>query len=180
MDCYNPQSRASGPEIALQRVRDWRPGQTSLNLNCLGLRELPPIPDGVEILHCNGNLLTFLPSLPAGLKELWCGQNYLTHLPALPESLEVLYIVDNMLTAIPDLPASLTWLLSGFNQTGEEWIDTSVTPAYLTVLRKRQEKEARERITGRCRLYMEELMKNTWHPVRVEAKMLAGIDMEDM
>jgi len=137
MDCYNPQSRASGPEIALQRVRDWRPGQTSLNLNCLGLRELPPIPDGVEILHCNGNLLTFLPSLPAGLKELWCGQNYLTHLPALPESLEVLYIVDNMLTAIPDLPASLTWLLSGFNQTGEKWIDTRVTPAYLTVLRKR-------------------------------------------
>jgi len=27
---------------------------------------------------------------------------------------------------------------------------------------------------------MEELMKNTWHPARVEAKMLAGIDMEDM
>jgi len=42
------------------------------------------------------------------------------------------------------------------------------------------EAESKERIVARCALYFEELAKKVWHPQRVERRMLAGVDMEDM
>jgi hypothetical protein len=42
------------------------------------------------------------------------------------------------------------------------------------------EKASKERIVTRCACVFEELVKNVWHPQRVERLMLAGVDMEDM
>jgi len=42
------------------------------------------------------------------------------------------------------------------------------------------EAASRERIVARCALVFEELAKTVWHPSRVERRMLAGVDMEDM
>ena len=42
------------------------------------------------------------------------------------------------------------------------------------------EEESKIRIIERCKLIKEQLMMNTWHPSRVEKKLLAGIDIEDM
>jgi len=42
------------------------------------------------------------------------------------------------------------------------------------------EADSKERIVARCALYFEELAQTVWHPSRVERRMLAGVDMEDM
>ena len=43
------------------------------------LKELPPIPETVEILYCYGNNLSKLPELPKGLKRLDCDNNNLPY-----------------------------------------------------------------------------------------------------
>ena len=42
------------------------------------------------------------------------------------------------------------------------------------------EAASQERIVQRCALVFEELAQKVWHPSRVEQRMLAGVDMEDM
>jgi hypothetical protein len=42
------------------------------------------------------------------------------------------------------------------------------------------EAASRERVKQRCGLIFEELAQTVWHPSRVERRMLAGVDMEDM
>jgi Leucine-rich repeat (LRR) protein len=74
------------------------------------LTSLPPLPAGLQKLHCDNNTLTSLPSLPEGLQALICNDNQLTSLPSLPEGLQALICNDNQLTSLPPLPNSLLTL----------------------------------------------------------------------
>jgi Leucine-rich repeat (LRR) protein len=80
------------------------------NLSGLGLTELPPLPDGIEILEVTGNKLTYLPPLPVSLKELYCGENKLVELPPLPNGIELVNCANNNLKELPRLPATLSHL----------------------------------------------------------------------
>jgi Leucine-rich repeat (LRR) protein len=91
-------------EIALQRTQACING--ILDLSNLGLSELPPLPDGLTVLRCEMNQLTYLPPLPPTLKVFHCHQNQLTSLPTLP-SLESLSCSHNPIDFLPPLPSSL-------------------------------------------------------------------------
>ena len=110
---------------------------------------------------CSYNQLTTLPeTLPAGLTRLYCNNNQLTTLPdTLPVALTELYCYSNNLPGRPK--------------------DESI-PDYVARVKAIAEAASKERITQRCALYFEELVKKVWHPQRVELLMLAGVDMEDM
>ena len=112
---------------AKRRIAQWKEG-SNLDLNSLGLTELPslpsklsylycynnqltslpPLPSSLEILYCWNNNLISLPSLPSSLIELWCHANQLTSLSSLPPNLSRLYCWNNQLTSLPSLPPSLT------------------------------------------------------------------------
>ena len=97
---------------------------TTLDYSDRGLTHLPSIPEGIVILYCHHNQLSFLPSLsyycashnstktqkallfvslPSSLKELRCDNNQLVELPLLPSSLQYLYCHNNQLTFLPEL-----------------------------------------------------------------------------
>jgi len=97
-------------QVSHHVVREWvKTGDTKmvLDLSCLSLEELPPIPETVEVLRVGVNRLTTLPPLPPNLRTLSCGINCLTSLPSLPDSLENLYLEGNRITALPPLPKRL-------------------------------------------------------------------------
>lgn len=87
-----------------------------LDYSCMGLTELPKLPEGLVELRCHGNRLTVLPELPSSLTKLHCQYNRLTVLPELPPSLTELYCYNNRLTAIPELPVSITTLHCQYNR----------------------------------------------------------------
>ena len=101
-------------EIALQRIQEYTNG--ILDLSCLQLTELPPLPDGLFGLCCYHNQLTSLPPLPDGLVQLDCSHNQLTSLPELPSFLETLSCDSNQLTSLPELPLPLIYLSCMFNR----------------------------------------------------------------
>jgi len=113
-------------ETANQRIRQWQQrGDTSISLDLsnLNLTNLPPLPNGLQILYCGNNQLTkitpssrrkpwdlsdsSLPDLPNTLQILYCGNNQLTSLPTLPTSLQKLYCNINQLINLPTLPNTL-------------------------------------------------------------------------
>jgi hypothetical protein len=53
-------------------------------------------------------------------------------------------------------------------------------PEYVARVNAIAEKASKDRIVSRCALVFEELAQTVWHPSRVEKRMLAGVDMEDM
>ena len=85
-------------EEAQRRIDEWvREGDNTkkLNLADLGLTELPPLPEGLTQLSCDGNKLASLPSLPEGLTNFYCRGNQLTLLLSLPEALTTFVCYDN-------------------------------------------------------------------------------------
>ncbi len=89
-------------DIALERIATLsRAGR--LNLQHLGLTELPPLPDRVKRLICYGNNLTKLPELPTSLEELDCHNNQITEIPTLAPKLNYLNCSNNRVTKLPNL-----------------------------------------------------------------------------
>ncbi len=112
---------------------------------------------------CHDNRLTVLSGLPAGLKSLCFDVNLLSSLSDLPESLEEFLVPNN----------------NNFEDfTGIEYYDS--IPDYVARLKAFAEAVSRGRIVARCAFIFEELAQTVWHPSRVERRMLAGVDMEDM
>lgn len=64
----------------------------------------------LQILYCEGNLLTSVPTLPATLNWLNCSNNPITELPKLPNSIMGLDCLNNPMICLPILPDSLMWL----------------------------------------------------------------------
>ncbi len=76
--------------FAKQRIEEWKSKNNPLaplDLYHYRLKDLPPLPDNVQILYCGYNQLTSLPDLPKSLKNLSCDGNNLTTLPKLPDGL---------------------------------------------------------------------------------------------
>jgi hypothetical protein len=95
---------------AQKRIDDWvRKGniRIGLNLDKLGLRELPLLPNRLIRLYCNNNNLKHLPTLPPTLEKLSCAANELIDLPRLPNKLVELNCEANRLTELPTLPTTL-------------------------------------------------------------------------
>jgi len=118
---------------ALHRIMTWEDeyeddpalGVETLDLSGLGLKTLPPLPDGVRILNCSNNLLETLgedyDSLPRTIIMLDCGNNRLTALPdPLPPYLYTLDCENNRLTRLPPvLPNTIERLCMDYNQITE-------------------------------------------------------------
>ena len=118
---------------ALHRIMTWEeeyeedPANSieTLDLSGLGLKTLPPIPDGVRTLNCENNLLETLgedyDSLPSTLIMLNCGNNRLIGLPdPLPPYLYTLDCENNRLTRLPAvLPNTIERLYVDYNQITE-------------------------------------------------------------
>ena len=75
-----------------------------LDFSFLNLSKLPPLPNHIEVLYCNGNNLKELPKLPPNLIVLDCSRNFLTSLPLLPKNLEYLKCSHNELVELPYIP----------------------------------------------------------------------------
>ena len=114
---------------ALHRIMSWEDEYDEnpavdielLDLSGLGLKILPPLPDGLRMLNCEGNLLETLDGLPRTLISLECGNNRLTALPdTLPPYLYTLNCEDNKLTRLPEvLPDTITHLYADRNRITE-------------------------------------------------------------
>lgn len=90
-------------------------GLQVLHCDFNSLQQLPRLPEGLQVLHCDFNSLKELPPLPSTLKELSCSHNQLSFLPLLPEGLEVLICAKNALKKLPDLPSSLKYINFSYN-----------------------------------------------------------------
>ena len=181
-------------DIAYERIQ--HPVNGFVDLCHLGLRELPPLPNNITSLWCNGNQLISLPSLPFYLTQLRCDQNQLLSLPLLPEGLRILRCDANSLAYLPTLPESLRVLwchqnhLTTLPDLPSELVDLSCAGnAFILPLHKEppyayeyrlREHESKMRTHSRVKQYKEELMMNRWHPSRVEKLWNAGLDIEDM
>ena len=88
-------------------------------VDCLRLTKLPELPETLEHLNCNHNLLIELPKLPSSLIHLSCWHNNLTELPQLPNLLNYLDCVSNKLEELPYLPNRLVTLLCNDNNLRE-------------------------------------------------------------
>ncbi len=108
-------------ETAIHYVNDWINNTNisgnfdyPLQLQELGLTELPILPNNIKTLYCFNNQLTELPSLCSltNLETLYCSGNQLTELPSLASliNLETLYCGGNQLTKLPTLPNNLLYL----------------------------------------------------------------------
>ena len=118
---------------ALHRIMTWEeeyeedPANSieTLDLSGLGLKTVPPLPDGLRTLNCENNLLETLgedyDALPDTLIMLDCGNNRLTGLPdPLPPYLFTLDCENNRLTRLPAvLPDTIERLCVDYNQITE-------------------------------------------------------------
>ena len=180
-------------EIALQRIER----HTGFVELChLGLTELPPLPDNIKSLWCNGNRLTRLPPLPSQLTQLRCDGNQLTSLPPLPPYLRLLRCDSNSIDVLPPLPEPLRALWCHHNRLmtlpvlppylGDLLCDGNQLPPQLpqesphSYERRLRDHESKTRTTYRVKVFKEDLMMNRWHPHRVEELLNAGLDIEDM
>jgi Leucine-rich repeat (LRR) protein len=118
---------------ALHRIMTWEDEYEDdptldlelLDLSGLGLKTMPPLPDGLRMLNCENNLLETLgedyDALPRTLISLECGNNRLTALPdPLPPYLYTLDCESNKLTRLPEvLPDTIARLCVDRNQITE-------------------------------------------------------------
>ena len=88
----------------------------ALVLDCLGLKELPCLPDLVKSLSARGNRLRMLPDLPQTLITLDVSENIINALPDLPASLQCLDCSKNNLRMLPLLPSNLVNIQAEHNQ----------------------------------------------------------------
>jgi hypothetical protein len=93
-------------------------------VNC-AYNQLPVLPDMnhnayLKILICNNNFITKLPRLPDSVNRLFCNCNLITVLPAhLPRQLKILYCNNNRITRIGVLPTRLHIFSCGYNRLKE-------------------------------------------------------------
>ena len=130
-DDYEENRRAEeGYLQALHRIMNWEEDVEedrannieTLTLSGLGLKTLPPLPDGLLYLDCDDNLLESLPDpLPPGLMSLDCKNNRLTQLPeTLPESMFSIACDHNQLVRLPAvLPDRLSHINADYNRITE-------------------------------------------------------------
>lgn len=91
----------------------------TLVLDCLGLKELPCLPDVVKSLSARGNHLSVLANLPQTLITLDVSENIINTLPDLPVSLQYLDCSKNNLRTLPLLPSNLVSIHAEHNQLGD-------------------------------------------------------------
>jgi hypothetical protein len=90
-----------------------------------------------------------------------------------------LYCNSNRLTTLPEtLPADTEFLCA--NNAFPDRESNENDYEYVARVNAIAEKASQDRIVARCRTIFEELAQKVWHPSRVEQRMLAGVDMEDM
>ena len=159
------------------------------------LTSLPPLPISLQDLMCSNNQLTFLPPLPTQLQTLRCDHNQLISLPPLPATLHALRCNDNRLTSLSFIKPTQQIVLIQRSTSLYTWTDNmsvsclgNIFPDYtenepivdyrLRVDMWEQETICKPRIQHRTRLVKEELMMNRWHPIRIEAALEAGLDLE--
>jgi Leucine-rich repeat (LRR) protein len=143
------------------------PGFEVLSISENPLLELPPdLPDSIITLKCDQTKLTSLPdTLPSNLITLDCAFNRISELP------------DSMLERCPILVSlwcSGTCLLLHKSQI-------TAARTFVRELIQLQRLQAKQRITGRTKLYKEELMEVVWHPNRLMRFWFSkGLDFEDV
>lgn len=72
-------------------------------INC-EIKELPVLPDTIEILHIEVNRIKYIEKLPKNLRILKCGMNPIYELPELPEKIEHLECYEcKRLCVLPEL-----------------------------------------------------------------------------
>jgi Leucine-rich repeat (LRR) protein len=104
-----------------ERVNEQR-GSNILDLSNLGLTELPPISEDVNILYCNNNLLESIPdNLPSSIQIAMFNNNRISSITEfLPDSINNLHLDTNYITSLPQhLPANLMLLDIDKNQLTE-------------------------------------------------------------
>jgi Leucine-rich repeat (LRR) protein len=85
-------------------------------LYCEYISQLPPLPDGLEELHCTNSYIRELPRLPESLRVLVCTHSYIKHIPNIPPNLEHLdYESTSIEEYISNLPSTLKILKCGNN-----------------------------------------------------------------
>jgi Leucine-rich repeat (LRR) protein len=137
-----------------------------LNISENPLLELPAdLPDSINTLKCDQTKMTSLPdTLPTGLISLDCGYNRICELP------------DSMLERCPSLVS--LWC-SGSCLLLHKPPVSGARP-FVHELIQLQRLQAKQRITGRTKLYKEELMQVVWHPHRlVRMWSFDGLDFEN-
>jgi len=99
---------------ALRRIRAWKKARNPrkwLNLSCLNLETLPPLPSSLRRLKCDSNLLTSLNGLPKGLRILKCSATWVVNFKGLPKGLLSIECIDNdSLVSIDDIPDSVRYI----------------------------------------------------------------------
>ena len=150
------------PKKSRELIWSGRTLHGSLNLSCLEefrirklktilfrdgcITELKNIPEGLEILHCEGNLLKELSALPTSLKQLHLKSNMLEKLNLSPcKELELLHISYNRLSELANLPETLQTLLCDHNQIRVLDLKPNI---HLTILRCQDNPELVLRKTG--------------------------------
>ena len=154
---------------------------TLTELSCYNnqLTSLPALPATLTTLYCFNNQLTLLSALPATLKTLSCDNNQLTSLPALPATLILLNCNNNQLPSLPPLPATLVFLYCSKNQFPDRVAGESIS-AFQERLLVWDQENSRKRVQEATLRFKEELMRNRWHPARMDAYLEMGLDLADM
>ena len=81
------------------------------------LFDLSELPNSLDTLRCQGNILSYLPTLPNSIKWIECAYNNIVTMPDLPSNLYYLDCSYNNLSHLPtSLPQTLTIFGCGFNQ----------------------------------------------------------------
>ncbi len=81
------------------------------------LYDLSELPNSLDTLRCQGNILSSLPTLPNSIKWIECAYNNIVTIPDLPSNLYYLDCSYNNLSHLPaSLPQTLTIFGCGFNQ----------------------------------------------------------------
>lgn len=88
----------------------------TLHCHLNNLKQLPELPNSVEILFCHCNQLTNIPRLPKNLKIFHADYNQLTHISEFPSGIDEISLYDNPLTSLPPLPPNLHYLNCSKNQ----------------------------------------------------------------
>jgi hypothetical protein len=92
----------------------------------------------------------------------------------------MLFCSDNQLTTLPDtLPTGLN-IFSCYKNNFPDIDDDEPVADFVARVNAIAEAASQDRIVTRCGRIFEELAQTVWHPSRVERRMLAGVDMEDM
>jgi hypothetical protein len=135
--------------------------------NYTHIETLPELPEGLEYLSCKDTPLKELPRLPSGLNFLDCSYTPIKKLPQLPMSLIEIYCQGTEVAHLPEIPPNLRELICFQNPFPYRRQKESIQ-GYNLRIRAMMEKESRERVIARTRVFKEEMMMYYWHPDRYD------------